>query len=285
MNHNFIAKQLLRKQNEIWDEFDSAHPPELFHYTCPKCFHSIIESGEIWLTDIANVNDPREGDYGLQVIQSVLARNRTRVDEEFAKSIMSYKSLFGLNESWSLYVACFCSAGERAQMWKNYACAGTGYAIAFDYDKLIAGALAGKKYSLFRVLYDRVIQEQKIEATLEHAFALELTMNLPAKDHQLFWMKELAVALIACASRFKAPKWSYEEEFRLSIVDPPDILKFDSEGKSRIRIDLARDTVKSVIRGSRSGANLDVLAMRALLNQQGYGTDVQVVEARTATGP
>src|SRR5579872_3434977 len=107
MDRNFIAKQLLRKQNEIWDEFDSANPHELVHYTCRNGFRSILESGEIWCTDIEDVNDPLEGDYGLAVIKSVVERSRKRLDEEFAETVMQSPSLFGLKHYWSLYVACF----------------------------------------------------------------------------------------------------------------------------------------------------------------------------------
>lgn len=107
-------------------------------------------------------------------------------------------------------------------MWRNYACEGRGCAIAFNYEKLLSGAKNGKKYAIFRVLYDRAAQEQMIEATLEHAFALEVTLNLRSEDHELFWMKEVAIALISCASRFKHPKWQCEQEFRLMITDPSD---------------------------------------------------------------
>ncbi len=148
MGHSFIRTQLLRKQNVIWDDFDSTDQPELLlHYTCPNGFRSIIESGEIWCTDIRDLNDPREGDYGLEIIQCVVARSKDRVGQNFAGEIIRYKSLFGLNESWALHVACFCSAGEQAYMWQNYACANTGCAIGFSYDKLIAGAMGGKRYA------------------------------------------------------------------------------------------------------------------------------------------
>jgi hypothetical protein len=143
MDSNFVTKRLLRKQNEIWDEFDSVNPSELVHYTCPNGFRSIIESGEIWCTDIKHVNDPLEGDYGLAVIKSVVERSRKRLDEEFAETMIQSPSLFGLKYSWSLYVACF-SAGEQPYMWKNYAREHTGFAISFDHDRIIGGAMGGK---------------------------------------------------------------------------------------------------------------------------------------------
>jgi len=281
MDRLFIRTQLLRKQNLIWDEFDSANQPELLlHYTSPDSFHSIIESREIWCTDIRDLNDPREGDYGLEVIQSVVARNKDRVSQRFAEEVAQYRSLFGLNEFWSQYVACFCSGGEQAYMWQNYACEQTGCAIGFSYERLIAGATGGKKYALFRVLYDRGAQEQAIEATLEHAFAIELTMNLCPNDHRKFWLNEVAIALISCVSRFKNPKWRCEQEFRLMVTDPPDILKFESGGKSRIRVAFAPDAVRQVIRGARSGSDLDAQAIRNILTNHAYAVDVQVANAQ-----
>lgn len=281
MNHNFISSQLLRKQNEIWDEFDSTARPELLlHYTCPNGFRGIIESGEIWCTDIRDVNDPREGDYGLDVIQSVVDRNRTLIDEEFTEVILNSKSLFGLKKFWSVYIACFCSSGEQPYMWSTYACDRTGFAIGFNYDTLISGASGGKRYAVFRVLYDRQTQERKIAATLDHAIAMDLTMNLVPEDRRRFWMEEVAVALIVCASRFKHPKWCSEQEFRLSVTDPPDVVKFDAGGKSRIRVRIVRSAVTQVIRGTRSGSELDTVAIRDLLNGHRYRTDVKIVDAQ-----
>ena len=221
-----------------------------------------------------------EGDYGLAVIKSVVERSRKRLDEEFAETMIQSPSLFGLKYSWSLYVACF-SAGEQPYMWKNYACEHTGFAISFDHDRIIGGAMGGKKYALFRVLYDRPTQEQRIEATLNHAIAMELTMNLLPAERRRFWMERVAVALIVCASRFKAPKWSREEEFRISVTDPLDILKFDSGGKSRVRISFVRSAVTRVTRGTKCAADLDVATVRDLLDRHGYGADVQIVDARS----
>jgi len=118
-----------------------------------------------------------------------------------------------------------------------------------------------------------------VEATLEHAFAMELTMNLTPKDHERFWMEEVPVALISCASRFKDPKWCCEQEFRLSVTDPSDILKFYSGGKSRIRVALARDMVSRVIRGTRSSPDMEIPSIPNLLSNHGYAADVQVVNA------
>jgi Protein of unknown function (DUF2971) len=135
----------------------------------------------------------------LAVIKSVVERSRKRLDEEFAETMVQAPSLFGLKHSWSLYVACF-STGEQPYMWKNYACEHTGFAIAFDHERIISGAMDGKRYALFRMLYDRPTQEQHIEATLDHAIALELTMNLVPVERRQFWMERVAVALIVCAS-------------------------------------------------------------------------------------
>src|ERR1700680_3262531 len=138
----FIKQELLRKQNEAWQDYDEYRPPELYHYTTADGFRGIIEGRQLWCTDVTEVNDPREGDHGMSVIRSILARKS--VYKKFVEVVSRSSSLFGMKQNWTGYIACFCSAGELPHMWADYASGGSGYALVFDYRSLFAGCNGGK---------------------------------------------------------------------------------------------------------------------------------------------
>jgi hypothetical protein len=126
-----VRQELRRKQSEIWDPYDSP-TPELFHFTSPQGLRGIIENRQLWCTDVAHVNDPREGDHGLSVLKSVLKRKS--VYKWFKEPILSSDTLSGMKAQWTSYIACFCSTGEQLHMWQDYAVGGAGCALVFDYD-------------------------------------------------------------------------------------------------------------------------------------------------------
>ena len=97
-----VRQELRRKQSEIWDPYDSP-TPELFHFTSPQGLRGIIENHQLWCSDVAHVNDPREGDYGLSVLKSVLKRKS--VYKWFKEPILSSDTLSGMKAQWTSYMS------------------------------------------------------------------------------------------------------------------------------------------------------------------------------------
>jgi hypothetical protein len=267
-----VKQELLRKQNEIWKEYDEYQPTELYHYTSGSGLKGIIQNRQLWCTDVRHVNDPREGDHGMAVIRSVLTRKS--VYKKFVEVVSSSTSLFGMKMNWTGYIACFCSAGESFQMWRDYACEGTGYALVFDYKSLFAGCQEGKDYTLFRVLYDRSMQIRNVEQILDRAIHLERELDIRRFDRDRFWMA-VEFALAVCAIRFKDSDWSREQEFRLWISGASNVTPFQAFGKPRLSIGLDPSSLVSVIMG-RASTDPDRGQIRELLQQHGFLPTVEV---------
>lgn len=274
----FIRQELRRKQSEIWAFHDSHPTPELFHFTSPQGFRGIIGTRQLWCTDVGRVNDPREGDHGLSVVKSVLKRKS--VYKWFKEPILSSDTLFGMKDQWTSYIACFCSTGEQPYMWQDYAACGTGCALVFDYDTLLAGAQDGKRYAFFRMLYDQELQFRRTEQTVDHAIHSERELEVSgSKDRERHWM-EVLKALITCAVRFKDPIWSREQEVRLWVAGGSDVKPFDAFGKPRVSVEFEASSLKRVIRGPAAGDDLSIDRITDLLEQHHFAS-VPVVEAVT----
>lgn len=246
-----VRQRLQQKQDDIWRAHDDQPTPELFHYTSAEGFRGIIETRQFWCTDVSHVKDDREGDHGLSILKSVL--NRKYVYEPFREFVGDLDSLFGMKRQWTSYMCCFCSAGEQAHMWRDYAKGGTGCALVFDYDALYSGANGGKRYAFFRVLYDQELQTRQVEQTVDHAIQFEQELGISGTEHRKRYWEEVEFALLTCALRFKHPKLTSEAEVRLWIAEGPDATPFEAFGKPRVSVDFKASSLTRVIRGAPLG--------------------------------
>lgn len=272
MDSSLIREELRQWYVEVWREFDATTPSELLHYTSPAGFKGIIESGQMWCTDIGHVNDPREGDHGLEIIRSVVLRKS--VPRGFGDAVQSSQDLFGLKRLWTWYISCFSAGQERSYMWTDYAACGTGCAIVFDYKMLFKGTNERKLYALFRMLYDRQTQIRQTERIVDHAIQLQRRLCISAHDLDQFWAEEVAFSLMNCGTRYKAPCWDREQEMRLAVASGTP---FTPGGTPRVAVRLDRSSVVRVVRGP--AAELSVERIRELMNMAGYREDVPIVDA------
>ena len=274
-----IREELKRKHNEVFSQFD-ATPAALVHYTPPAGL-GIITSGEIWCKDIRDVNDQREGDYGAEIIMSVILRKS--VPRKFVEAMQRSSDLFGLKRLWTWYTFSFISSHvEQPYMWTNYAACGTGCAIVFDFKKLFADAEEGKRYALFPILYDLQEQIRTVEEIVDHAIQFQRRLNLPARDADRFWAEEVAFSLMNCGSRFKAPCWQPEQEYRMAVASGDNVTPFNlDDGHSRVALPFDRSAVLRVVRGREAGNDLTLERIRGLIQKAGYGEGLPVVESVT----
>jgi hypothetical protein len=268
-----VREELRRKQTEIWEPYDGDPIPELFHFTSPDGFIGIIEKHQLWCTDVRHVNDPREGDHGLSVVQSIVTRKS--VYRPFKEHVLDSPSLFGMKSDWTGYIFCFCSS-ELPHMWQDYAKRGTGCALVFNYDVLFTAAPG--RYAFLRMLYNQEKQARQVEATLDHAINLERELAISGrKDRETYW-RQVEFYLLTCAIRFKDPVWSEEHEVRLWVSERPDLRTFEAFGKPRVGMEFAPASLKRAVRGPAADEYLSAETIRRLLTENHFAT-VPVVEA------
>jgi hypothetical protein len=114
-------------------------PPIIYHYTDAGGLRGILETGQLWLTDIFNLNDPSElshgFSHGVKVLDSMVA-NGPPEGKVFAERLAGFAHQRGIQESAHFFVCSFTSWGDDLGQWRAYADNGRGYALGFDANAL-----------------------------------------------------------------------------------------------------------------------------------------------------
>jgi hypothetical protein len=155
---------------------DAPVPPLIYHYTNDCGLRGILESGQLWFTDIFKLNDPSELIHGIGHAIDILKRQASGGPREVKAFSEMFADLVPRNIETSAhyFVCCFSMTGRDLGQWRAYADDGRGYAIGFDAGVLEqAFANAGASvlpYSTFPVSYSdtrlREIYEQFMEKTI-----------------------------------------------------------------------------------------------------------------------
>ena len=189
-------KQLRRLVASFADSFDDL----IYHYTSPAGLRGIIDSGELWLTNTAFVNDTTEG---IALKKKTYLFKKGDLKNEFLQeawdSFINKDSI----EDNVYYMISFSEKRNSLDQWRAYG----SYCISFE-----AKELARRGFSLFGCVYP----EYKIkEWILDKASVPE--WNGPYLDDQRRLMA--AHELIYTASKkYKSFYYKSEQEIRLIAV-------------------------------------------------------------------
>ena len=253
----------------------------LYHYCPLDAFLGIIQSREVWLTNIFCMNDSAEHYWLRGVARRLLPREPA--DNENLRSLAS--KLFPKDERTEVYCCCFSELGDSLGQWRAYADDGRGLAIGFDIEFL--GSLYKRYCGLFlkNVVYDPRKQEEIVERIITQlrghhvgppaGLPGELAEDLPATVAK--------VGLWFCAARCKNPAFHEERESRLvyyaSAGQPTAI------GQRRYRstrgkivpyyaIPLTADNgapvIREVVFGPKNPYKHNEAVARRLLSEKGY---------------
>jgi hypothetical protein len=137
-------------------------PPRLYHYTNDAGLSGIIESGQLWFTDIFALNDPSELRHGLSIAIDVLKSRATAARPEiatFASILERFDLDAGIEAAGHFFICCFSGNGDDLGQWRAYANNGQGFALKFDTSSLEAAFTKKKgksvrQHSTFHVTYD-----------------------------------------------------------------------------------------------------------------------------------
>ena len=116
------------------DSVESRQPGLIYHYTNDLGLKGILETGQIWLTDIFKLNDPSELSHGVSFAVDALserAANGPSEAQKFAKLFADFHER-GIQETAHYFVCSFSSNGDELGQWRAYADNGRGCALGFD---------------------------------------------------------------------------------------------------------------------------------------------------------
>jgi len=110
-------------------------PPIIYHYTDDIGLRGILKTGQLWLTDIFNLNDPSELNHRFSVAINVLnsmVANGPPETKKFAEQLTAFAQQRGIQGAAHFFVCSSSSCGDDLGQWRAYADNGRGYALGFD---------------------------------------------------------------------------------------------------------------------------------------------------------
>lgn len=244
-------------------------PDNFFHYTDAAAVKSILEKGELWLSDIRFLNDTKEMHDGIVYVLQALKDTIPELDidkgyilyaRDFLQDAIEHHASLGINDTPS-FVCSFSKAGDQLSQWRAYG----SYAIEFDWAEL------SKSMMLLHCIYS---EEGKVEFAKKYVIkaiegvARDLDKNSGelSPDHARF----LSI-LVRTASIFKDPHFYEEQEVRCveDLALPCSSLQFRTSGDilvPYITIPISLSAIKAVHVGPMPKQEIACIAMEALIS-------------------
>jgi hypothetical protein len=211
-------------------------PPILYHYTNDVGLRGILETGQLWLTDIFDLNDPSELSHGfshaIKAMNAMASEGRPE-SRIFAKNFAAFAEQGAIEKAAHYFLSSFSSRGDDLGQWRAYADNGRGYALGFDAEVLEDGFT--KKYGApipnnmtFHVTYEDAkvaeIHHRIIEKMFE-LLSLPRGRGLQTKTINVY-MAELQMLLtlhtLRAALFFKHEAYENEREYRFMQIHRAD---------------------------------------------------------------
>jgi DUF2971 family protein len=228
-------------------------PPMIYHYTNDLGLRGILESGQLWLTDIFALNDPSELKHGFSHAVDILSSKSANGPPE-SQIFVRHFADFGLQGAIPLgahYFLCsFSSRGDDLGQWRAYADNGRGYALGFDAQTLEnaftkENGLAVPNNGTFPVQYNDALLREVFQLVIEQVFdliSLPRRRNLPG-DVINAYMGELQLLLTLHTLHpvvfFKNEAYINEQEYRFLQIHradlPPPSVKLRTRPYSLVR--------------------------------------------------
>ena len=240
----FVRPQVVE---EYVQTLNAKPPPSIiYHYTDGAGLRGILETGNIWCTDIFNLNDTSEIRHGVAHASELLSTAASAGDATPALRLFAKKVVEELNghieESANYFVCCFSSAGDDLGQWRAYADDGRGYAIGFDAGILERAFMdaAPENHSTFPLCYeDEKLRSMQVELVTQARHILSTAAGNINPRLLADLSVRLSVNVIYCSIFFKHHGYSNEQEYRFLQVHRGDLpvnnLKIRSRPYSLIR--------------------------------------------------
>ncbi len=223
----------------------------LYHFTSLKGFLGIINSQEIWASNIFYLNDQSELYQAIRLFHAELDSRigplRTELLElnpraigpetnpkvvnveakiRFLETVKSTALKVVENKSIQIYISSFTALEDDLSQWRGYSLDGNGFSIGFDFAELESDFVVGK------CSYDIAQQKQILNELLNEWF-YQLEANIDANINESkptgagsfgigaiisqFFTEKCINSFFTIAPFLKHPKYDKEAEWRLVI--------------------------------------------------------------------
>lgn len=187
----------------------------LYHYTTPEGLKGIVETQQLWVSNIFSLNDWTEFQHGTNIFEEatkrLLAKRETLPTGNRYDIILEVAQGLSLATSPHVYVCCFSDNGNDLGQWRAY-CPQGGFSIGFPERCLYAFAVK-QYFDMIPCQYEEDPKRALAEMMVKSINELEMT-TVDA------FRSAVRRAIAYSVPRFKDQAFSQEKETR--IVWTPD---------------------------------------------------------------
>jgi hypothetical protein len=223
IEENLTYGEFVRAKAQEIGLFDYKPDEIVWHYTDGPGFLGIVQSGSIYATQVASLNDKNETKYATDLFKTSIEKLIQKRKDDGTASTFLNKVLGMVKEDpvhpthgiSKFFVTCFSREEDDLSQWDRYG-KPNGYAIGF----YARGFWREPTSTLYKVVYERALQEKVsddlAEATL--TFFLKGLRGEREQDPEK-WAEEFFLAWDEWIYKFaplcKDIKWKAENEYRL----------------------------------------------------------------------
>jgi len=262
-------------------------PEYLYHYTTTENLLNILNTGDLWATNIEYLNDSSEFCHAMDLFKEVINSDNFYTDYvekhglvDIVQKLTESMGVFSSGDYFKGYfVVSFSSREDLLSQWRGYGDNGNGISIGFKFNDLVSIAKSnkGNNFSIEKCLYFKNQKIDKINKGIKEIITCLSSSN---------WNANLSSTINHFARRvavfLKNYQFREEKEYRLVNLKPIDYL--DSKiffypnsdkilvPRCKINLLLNNDAniipISKIIIGPTANSQLSLKSIRHLLNSK-----------------
>ena len=284
--------EFVNEQAKVLQSLDVDKNQLVWHYTTGEALINIVESGSLYATQVACLNDSTEVRYGETLLRNAFfdLQKESSADDEaqpLFERILKSEPVEAPHQQTASdwFVTCFSKEKDDLSQWRAYSGGENGFAIAF-----VAGAFFGRGCLMVRVNYDKnqhLSAARTIAEAMLRFFREGLVSRTP--EERQTWLDDFALdwrtPLGQLAPMVKDPAFRGENEFRIAYeFKPQELSKLRFRQKGSLMsihmplvfpptISATQSTqlpIMEVMVGPSRHKEISRLSVDVLLRQRGY---------------
>ncbi len=267
--------------------FSRAPTEPLYHYTTFKGLFGIVESRQLWASDIRYMNDAAELRHTVDLVRREvkLRINKSGWNAKLLNALVDWLSR-KLTNGHLLFAASFRENGNLLSQWRGYSTIGKGVSLGF-HPAVISRVARRQGFKIARCIYDNAEQAALIKKLVDGVEYIADECE-GMQYHEIFQRMESDLLMITAI--LKHP--SFEEEAEWRVISPSYAeqacprVKF-REGTSMIvpyiELDLAENDqlrLQHVYLGPSPNSTNSINSLRMFLTRHGIDPDEGISDCK-----
>ncbi|MFC5369610.1 DUF2971 domain-containing protein [Arcanobacterium bovis] len=263
----------------------------LWHYTSVESAVSILQSGQIWASQLGSMNDSQEISFPLHTIRDYILDamdnasylyikgiddvdpSEFEFDKQYLRDFLYYHPDLKPDRLYpyelNLYASCFCAERDSTVQWHGYA-SNSGVALGFDKHKLRSAIKTQKDFSLKEVVYPDSFNEIQEDITSRFTQTISTGCDIWSAAYQI---------LFDYLPVLKSAHFAHEKEWRVVLTQPWQDLDHSSDVNSANAAQWARN------HGIKYRVNGSLLIPYVAINLGGSGNRMMPALRSVLLGP